>query len=362
MKNTAITLMLSALSILSAACGGSEVESDGGYSFDITPEPEPEETPIPNVRPDAPAIAASTTKIISLHDVTFDLTLSDPDGDPLESSCTAAFTHLPNEVDATGLLRKVSETQYVFAAPITEETLATFVVRCVAIDPAGEVSERSQSDEVTIDNRVIKPGDDWDVFKKLDLCRAAPSSCKMLLEVGNLMDVRVPEPDEFIPDQLRGIRADLPHTDFEAYLDLVLSSLLAKKALLQGLAPSVQVAVGAGETGSGYVLELAPYATNTAKSVATLTIAWKWQVRSLAQDGLTSANMLGGVILAQGTMSAVAPSHVQATVRDGLLQFTINGAVTTPAIAATNVGGPGVLMGARAIDATFSNGTVTLKP
>lgn len=371
LNHTLAALSLSLLSTLAAACGGPEVDHDdvtyGTGDADPTPsveepaetpmEPVPSPTATPNRKPFAPVIAVSDELVHPADEVLFDLTLEDPDGDALTSLCTAAFTHLAEEVDASDWLEKLSETQYRFVAPITEETLATVVIRCETLD-ASEISELTESAPITIDNEVISMEQpDWGKFTRFTLCDRAPELCGMRLVLDSLMRVRVPD-FERIPAQTEGILTTLPHTDFVSTVNLAVDELSIRKAIIQDRTPSIQVIVGANADGAGYVFEMIPSISFTAtKDVVT---TWDWEIRPLATNALRDLASVRKAPLASGTLDRT-PASVTTAVRDGLMQVTIDGTVSTPVLPASAMAAPSISMAAHAMQAEMSVSAI-LKP
>ena len=362
-----LRLTISALTLLAtAACGATEVTSNPPDSFESEPEPTPEATPeatppVPvNERPFVPEMTLSTTSVKALETVLVDLTLADPDADELVSECSAFLTSENPEFEIASAVEKLSETQWRFTAPITQSEIGTAVVRCSAVDPDGERSDLAESMAITIDNRVDLADPNDPTHTKFNICRVAPQFCTMVID--DLLNVRVIDPQTRVPDQVRGVRVEIPHTDFTSIVDLSIGMDVAKKAIYDEENPSIQVTVGADAAGYGYILQLTPYATDTYASLKGMNVAWRWEVRALTPDGMTAANLFAGQLLASGSLGYTAPQQVEASVQDGLLSFTINGNVQTPAIAATNVSGSIIGLSARSMDVSFVAPMATLKP
>lgn len=358
-----LRLMMSALTILAvAACGGTSDDprtgSDEFYEPEATPEATPEGTPVvPNVGPYVPLITLSADSVKPADEVLVDLVLTDPDGDAMTTACTAVLTSESPEFDVSGFLTKVSETQYRFVAPVTATPIGKAVVRCKADDGRGGESDLAESTEILIDNHVVfEPTTD----KYIDICNLPKSGCKILLDVDLGARVTVPDPEIYIPDQVRGATFEIPHTDFVANVDLDVDANVAMWSLIDENHPSIQVTAGTDEAGLGYSLEILPYVPSGAKLTA-MNIDWRWQVVALAANGMTKENLFAGTVLASGTLAS-APSHVEVTVQDGLLRFSINGTVSTPAIAATNLAGSQVGFSARSTAVAFSNAGAILRP
>jgi hypothetical protein len=358
-----LRLMMSALSILAlTACGASDVNDE----YEPTPEPEstPDATPvpteIPNIRPDAPLFTLSATAVKPQEQVLIHLELNDVDGDVMTSVCAAALTSQVPEFGIDDSLTKVSETEWTFTAPITATEIGLAVIRCHVNDDRGGVSELAESMTIQIDNRVdVEPGDPGN---NRDICLIPKLGCKIGFNADDVaINVSVPDPQVYVPDQVRGMFVDLPHTDFVLAADVLVNTDVARYSILDTNLPSIQVTVGTDATGLGYSLELIPYATSGSK-FSTLQLQWRWQVRALAADGMTKENLFGGQVLASGNLGVAAPQHVEARVQDGLLQFAINGSVFTPAIAATNVAGSQVGFSARAAEVQFADAYAVLKP
>ena len=355
---TTLRLVASTLSILAAACGGTaDVSSDSPDIYEPTPEATP--TPeAPNVSPLLPLFTLSIDSVKPADVVVVDLALGDPDGDAVTTVCTAVLTSQAPEFDVSGFLSKISESQYSFIAPITATDIGKAVVRCKAQDGRGGESPLAESMEITIDNAIVI---DTPTENRWNICRLAKGGCNITFDADALtMDVSVPDPQIYIPDQVRGAYYDIPHTDFVANVDLNVDVNVAKYSLIDLNAPSIQVTVGTDELGLGYALQITPYVVSGTK-FTTMNLAWRWQVVALATNGMTKENLFAGAVLASGNLNAV-PNKVQVTVQDGLLQFAMNGAVFTPAIASTNVAGSQLGFSARSAALTFSNATAVLKP
>lgn len=362
MKTLSLRLFLAAVTALSVAACGSTDDTDYDGSIDPNPTPEatpdvtPEPTPIPNTRPEAPDFSLSHDVAKPADVVTIDLALVDADGDLVTSNLTAVLDLGDDELDISGNLTKVSDAQWQFVAPITEAELGTVRFRAQATDARGGVSDLSESNDLTIDNRVDVTPD-----HPLDVCRWAKAGCKIEFNADNLkLDVTVPDPTIYIPDQLRGALFTVPSTDFIAAVDLQVNDMVTKWSLADSNLPSIQVTVGTDEIGYGYALEIYPVVVSGSRPESML-IRWNWRVRALASNGMTKENLLAGTILASGNLSYAAPSHIEASIRDGILRFTI-GNVTTPSIAATNLAGTDLGFTARATEVTFTNTAATMKP
>lgn len=360
-----LRLMMSALSILAvAACGPSDVSDapsdEYGYEPEATPDATPEPTAIPNIRPDVPAFTLSSTAVKALDEVQVELALYDADGDALTTICSAAVVSQTPELELPDALVKISETEWTFTAPITAAEIGLAVIRCQAIDARGAVSDLAESMTIEIDNYVDV--DPVDPGNKRDVCFSLLANCTIDLDVSDLMlHVRVFDAPQYVPDQFRGAFVDLPHTDFVAGVDIAADTTALKHSFLDENIPSIQFTVGTDADGSGYALELLPY-VSSGSTFSTMRLQWTWQVRALAVDGMTKPNLLAGTVLASGYLGFAAPNHVEATVQDGLLQFSINGNVFTPAIAATNLAGTQVGFSARAADVQFAGAHAVLKP
>lgn len=362
-----LRLMMSALSILAlTACGASDVNEVPADDTSYEPTPEiPEATPvpteIPNIRPDAPLFTLSATAVKPQEQVLIHLELNDVDGDAMTSVCAAALTSESPESGIDGFLTKVSETEWTFTAPVTATEIGLAVIRCHVNDDRGGVSELAESMTIQIDNRVdVEPGDPGN---NRDICLIPKLGCKIGFNADDIaINVSVPDPQVYVPDQVRGMFVDLPHTDFVLAADVLVNADVARYSILDTNLPSIQVTVGTDSTGLGYSLELIPFSTSLNKSISTMQLQWRWQVRALAIDGMTKENLFGGQVLASGNLGVAAPQHVEARVQDGLLQFSINGSVFTPAIAATNVAGSQVGFSARAAEVQFADAHAILKP
>lgn len=365
MKTTALRLFLASFAALSVTACGSSTDTDYDGSFDDNPTPEatpdvtPEPTPIPNTRPEAPEFALSHDVVKPADVVTIGLTLADADGDSLTSTVVAVLDLGDDELDISGNLTKVSDAEWSFVAPITEAELGVVRFRAQSTDARGGVSDPAESTELTIDNRVtFEPGPQ----KPIDVCRFAKGGCKIAFNADDLkMDVTVPNFQEYIPDQLRGALFTIPSTDFIAAVDLQVNETVAKYSLADSNLPSIDLTVGTDEIGYGYALEIYPtIAIGTSPN--SMVLAWKWRVRALASNAMTKENLLNGTILAQGNLGYAAPTRLEASIRDGILRFTINGNIQTPSIAATNLAGTDLGFTARAAQVSFSNASATLKP
>lgn len=353
---TTLRLAISTLTLLAAACGGTEVSND----YEPTPEATVEVTPtpvVPNEKPNAPLLTLSNLSVKPLDEVLVDLSLTDPDGDAMTTACTVVLTSAVPELEIPASLTKVSESSYLFLAPVTQTQIGTAVVRCTATDSRGAESNLAESAAILIDNYVdVEPGSN----NYRDVCRIAKIGCKMEFTSEDLMNVNVPDPQFYVPDQLRGAFIDVPHPDFIGSVDLDIDTNATKWSILDDNTPSIQITLGTDAAGLGYALELIPIPTTM--TLSSMRLNWKWRVVALASNGMTKENLLAGSILASGNMGLVEPTQVDMTVQDGLVQFTINGTHHTPAIAATNVAGSQLGFSARATGVAFSNAGVVLKP
>ena len=366
MKTLSLRAALALVAAFSmTACGGSQ-DVDSSDSFqdepapEVTPDVTPEATPAPNTRPEVVEMTLSATDVKPSDVVTVDLELVDADGDAITSTLSAFLVLATGEAfDISGNLTKESESRYSFSAPITEQEIGSVYFTATAIDAHGDVSDAVDSMTLTIDNRVdLGPGPG----NGRNICRIPKLGCKIGFSADDLMlNVSVPSFTDYVPDQLRGTYFDIPSTDFVTTVDLVINTNAAKWSLADSNTPSIQVTVGTDSVGSGYALEIFPVIV-TGSQPTSMLIQWKWQARALASNAMTKDNLLGGSILAQGTLGAFAPTKLEASVRDGIVSFTINGNVQVPAIAATNVAGSQLGFSARAAEVAFMNASATLKP